>query len=961
MIGTLGTRPALAVWFGLAAALAACSAAPKSSDEAADLGLAGGGTLADEGPSEDAAAADLGPAVGPAPDADTRGPRLNSLIPNRGPLAGGTVIRIVGTGLLEGTVVHIGERECLGVTYVSDTHLDCTTPQGFAEGPVSVTLRWSSGGSPSRVEEAFTYFVPVEVSALTPDRGPVRGGTEVTIDGTGLVEPTDVRVGGTLANVTREDDHRLHIVVPEGLPGPADVIVRNVNGEVRLPGAYTYFEPLLVSGLTPRWGYTRGGTEVDIAGTGLVAESEVRFGDAPGTVRESRLGRTHLTVLTPPAEPGLRPVTLENVNGSWRSEDAFLYVNDDDAGFSLVGVAPSRVAAAGGEPFDVGGAGFTAATVVAVDGQTVECALENPHILHCVAPEHAVGPVDVTVTEAGETLTLPGGLTYYSRVDIYRLRPARGAVAGGTFVEVSGEGFTENMTLTLDGSPFTVVEFVDEGTVWAVSPPGRPGLVTAGAATPDDAVLLPEAYEYFDPVSRFGGVFGEPIAGAVNVTVLDAYTGEPIVGATAMAEPEGDGGGELLTGTTDAQGQVVLSGKIVLPTQRVTAAAPDYEVTTVDHVGVENVTVYLFPHHPPSGGGGGGGGPIPNCVVSGEISGLGLLEKPIEGVLVALVDTTHASPFNRMTNLPAEPNGVLTEDGPFEVVVKPGEMAIIVTAGIVSRHDYDAYRGGRLDYWALHDALTPIAMGVQRFISLSPGQDIDGLEIAIDRPMDVEIPAVQVNPPIGGPDAPYNYEAWALLDFGAEGYWELDVHGFGATPDLMMAHLPDIRGWDADIQYLWMFWGHPGDRFRIAPPYTLTSLEMRDITAGVRAEPVASLAVIDTPADDTPLGVERTIRWHWADGTTGEPTAPPEATVLTIDSPEGLALWTYVVPGDQTEAVLPVLPADVMPGGLVDDQMRLTVVPFVSEAGLNYGDFTYDDLSYYARRSYSVSTRIFRP
>lgn len=932
--------------------------------EATDFGVVGPESAT---PDEDAAAepASFDASTAPEEDADRRGPRLNSIFPNSGPLAGGTPIRVVGTGFLEGTVVHIGERECGDVVIANENHIDCTTPPGFAPGPVSVTLRWSVGGVPERSEGAFTYYVPVAVTGVTPDRGPARGGTEIAIDGDGFIEGTEVRFGPTLARATFVDEHRLTVLVPAGEPGPVDLTVRNAFGEVRVAAGYTYFEDLVVLGLEPRWGSTAGGTEVGLRGAGLVLGGTVQFGDAEATLVRSELERTRLVVTSPPGRAGLVPVAVDNVNGAWRGVDAFLYIDEAATDFAVIGVVPSRVAAAGGDTFEVGGAGFDATATVTVDGVPVVCTLTNPHILRCEAPPHPAGAVDVVVEQGGERRVAEGALTFFEKVDIYTVRPNRGAVAGGTLVEVRGEGFTEDMNLTLDGEPLGVVEFVDSGTLWAVTPPGRPGLVAVGAQTTEDQVLLPEAFEYFNPASRFGGVWGDPINGAVNATVLDAYSGDPIVDATVITmpapgeEPRPDEG--IIVGTTDVQGQVVLSDKVVGPPQNVTACAVDYECGTIERQTSENVTLYLVPHNPPSGGGGGGGDPIPNSRLAGTVSGLGDLAKPLDPyVLLAFVDTTHSSPYNRRVNLPAEPNGVLSEDGPFEIMVKPGEMAAIVTAGIVLSEDFDRYRSGAMGYWEFHETMFPVAMGFQRFISLSPGEGLEGLELVIDKPMDVDVPVTQVNPPVGG-DSPYVFEAWPFLDFGAEGFWEIDSKGFGETPDMTVTHLPDIRGWDLDIQYQWILWGHSGEQLQVRLPYTVTTEKVRDITAGLRVDPVASLALVDRPSDGVPLGPERRIEWHWADGVTGEPTTPPDATVLTIDSADGLPLWTYVAPGGITEVELPRLPEDVQPGGLVQDTMILTIVPFIGERPLNYGDFTYEELGYWARHSYSATTVTFEP
>ncbi|MEZ4468256.1 MAG: hypothetical protein R3F43_28430 [bacterium] len=44
-------------------------------------------------------------------------------------------------------------------------------------------------------------------------------------------------------------------------------------------------------------------------------------------------------------------------------------------------------------------------------------------------------------------------------------------------------------------------------------------------------------HNYFDPITRFGGVWGEPIDGAVNVTVLNAGSGQPEAGPSCCCWP----------------------------------------------------------------------------------------------------------------------------------------------------------------------------------------------------------------------------------------------------------------------------------------------------------------------------------------------------------------------------------------------------------------------------------------
>ncbi|MSP74330.1 MAG: hypothetical protein EXR76_19540 [Myxococcales bacterium] len=898
-------------------------------------------------------------------DADRRGPVLNSLIPSRGPLVGGTVIRLVGSDFLPGLVVQIGEDSCLGITVVSESHVQCTVPPGFSPGAVDVTARWPAGGRPAHLADGFTYFDPVVVFGISPDRSPSRGGIEVTVTGGGFLDPTEVRIGGTVARSEFIDDQTLLAIVPAGVAGSVDVVVRNTSGSVTLSGGFTYFEDLVVSGLSPVWGTIDGGTEVALVGAGLTLESRVTFGGALAETIASDLDRTRLRVLSPRFEAGIVDVQVQNGNGTFIGPAAFLYVDPAVVEFGVLGVVPRRVSAEGGDTIVVGGSGFDPATTVEIEGAALACTLLNPAVIECRTGAHATGFVDVTVVSGPNRAELPRALEYYDRVEVRILRPDRGAMAGGTLVEVVGVGFTPDMLLTLDGEPFDLFEFVDAQHIFAFTPQGRPGLASLTASTPADQTALPEAYEYFDPTSWFGGVWGLPIDGALNVVVLDAYSGDPIPLATIMAVPVSlpmpGNEPEILTGLTDEFGQVVLSSKTLSPPQNVTAAAAEHEVTTVEGVMTENVTIYMVPFDPPSGGGGDPRAETPNSAIAGNLTGLAALEKPLDPdlMLAAFVTTTHSSQTNRRANPWPGEGGLLLEDGPFDIISRPGELAVIATGGIIRRADYEDFRDGRIGFWDLHETVVPLAMGFQRFISISPGVRVEGLEVVLDRPMEVVSPVTLVGPSGGVPGAPDQFEAWPFLDFGAEGYWEIDDRALGDTPALLLRHLPDIRDWDADISYDWIALAHANSDTWYSDPYTVTTERTRDVTEGVNIGPFVPVALPVSPLSMGTLDLDNVIEWSLAPGFADEPM-PPHATVLSIESEQGLPLWTYITPPGTTSVRLPVLPDEVLPAGLTaEGRMVLTIVPLGLDGGLNYEDFTYEDLGFRRRTTYSFTQVLF--
>jgi hypothetical protein len=443
---------------------------------------------------------------------------------------------------------------------------------------------------------------------------------------------------------------------------------------------------------------------------------------------------------------------------------------------------------------------------------------------------------------------------------------------------------------------------------------------------------LPSGYTYFDPISRFGGVWGDPIRGAVNVTCIHAMTGMFLEEVAVLAISEEDD--THVEGLTNAQGQVVLSEEGLRGPLNITAAKEGFEVTTVEDVESANITIYLTPNTsemgpPPPG--------VLPATLRGTVTGLDLLPKPDrESVVnVIVIETTHSSPYNRSQLPPPGPGGLLFEDGPFEIIARPGELAIIATAGALDRAVLTQYENGELDYWSMRQSLEPASMGLRRFISASPGIALDGLDVEIDHPMDLELPIDLDNPPAGGAGGPEYYAALVRLNLGAEGYWEIDTQAFDLQPALLMPRLPRLDGWDADITYY--FFGLALSATNSQTPMSVTVEETRDVEGGV----------LITPFVGGPIR-RRSRRWcaagavrAWSTGTrTRDSTArstAPDGNLVLIEEPAFPApkpMWRYVTPGPVSEYEIPELPETAGSAGLSADLMYiLTIIPFYGWPG----------------------------
>jgi len=167
------------------------------------------------------------------------------------------------------------------------------------------------------------------VRDVSPDAGPVAGGTAVTIHGSGFTDAVAVTFAGRSARFTIGGDGSISTVTPQA-PGPAtvDVIVQLRSGETaRLANAFAYLDRPSVSGLSPATGSMRGGTWVTISGSALLRASQVRFGTTPASKLQV-VSDSQLRALSPQHAAGPVDVTVTTPGGTSATSngDRFTYL-----------------------------------------------------------------------------------------------------------------------------------------------------------------------------------------------------------------------------------------------------------------------------------------------------------------------------------------------------------------------------------------------------------------------------------------------------------------------------------------------------------------------------------------------------------------------------------------------------------------------------------------------------------
>jgi hypothetical protein len=873
----------------------------------------------------------LDPTLGAAMLADgftyTADVEITSVTPSRIPTEGGVQVAVAGRGFDEQTRVSFGGATGLRHTLVSPTLMRVITPPN-PKGPVDVRL--SNRDGIDLLPDGVTYFETLRIDAIRPSTGHTAGGEAAVVHGSGFEPGMLVEIGGapaTLASVNAAGT-KASIVTPPGAAGLADARIELATGEAALRADAFYYRADIgefsIVSVQPALGPVSGGVAATILGSGLDAPGlAVTFGGVAATIVDQGPGHAAVTVPAHPA--GVVDVAVaDGLGASDALVQAYSYVAD----LRIDSVAPGSGDVAGGASVLITGTGFVGVRSVLFGGLPAQFSVLNDSEIAATAPPHAPGSVDIVLKRDIETRRADAFI-YTDDIEVYGFSPVRGSVAGNTYVTIRGRGFSEPMHVTFDGVSAADLKILDSQTLAVRTPPHPTGqaevVVTRGAYS----VAAAELYSYFNPGSRFGGAWGNPIAGAVNVTVFE-QGGGPIADAYVQLSTRSDA---LYRGRTDANGMITLSGPQIFGEQTVTAIAAGYSSATVQHVDAENITLFLS--KPPQGNGTPPAGPPP-AVFTGNLIGLNKIAQPGPNEFqMAIVRTTRADPWARIPD--PGTGATLMSDGIYRLNSRAGDVAIIALGGI-----YDNST----------QTFRPIVMGVERYLVASAGQT-QTVDITLDIPLDQSLTFKITNAGLH-PDGPTANRVVPWLDFGFEGVF----NGFGyaeGTSDVIRAdNLPALSGELAGTSW-WAIGGSytNGNSFPLAEAF---KKNITDMSAVVHMPVLPPIARVTSPlSSQTPV-----------DGlVTFDLNSPvrPDFYYVSVTTFDRVTVWEAFIDGAATSFRFPDfpdfshLPAAQRPVPYPGGAYQLMIVG-VRERGTSIDNFSYANLSMDGWDSYSLWLQI---
>ncbi len=338
------------------------------------------------------------------------------------PLAGATVKLLASTSMAgpftpvpNGSPIMSPANRTNPDTTLPDGRFGWTTVPGYYEVQATKTGCGTTTSAPFEVPPPMVDLQlvlhcssapPPTITSLSRMSGPVAGGTQVTITGTGFSGATNVKFGTTPArSFTFKSSTQLVATSPAHAAGTVRISVTTPGGTTPTTSADLYkfvFPVPAVSSVSPASGPASGGTTVTVGGSGFTGATKVYFGTKTGTTVTVTAGGT-LTVKSPVGTSGTS-VNIQVVTPGGESPavtaDLFTYV----PGPTITSLSRTSGPVGGGTKVTISGTGFTTVKHVKFGTTTAESyTVSSSTSIIATSPAHVAAQVRISVTTAAGT------------------------------------------------------------------------------------------------------------------------------------------------------------------------------------------------------------------------------------------------------------------------------------------------------------------------------------------------------------------------------------------------------------------------------------------------------------------------------------------------------------------------------------------------------------------------------
>ncbi len=449
-------------------------------------------------------------------------PTLTGVFPPSGPVTAGNPLTLTGTSFRAGATVTVGGNACTSVSISSSTQITCYAPAGVP-GMADIVVT-NTDTQFATLVSGYTFEVAPAITSVSPTGGNTAGGTAIIINGSGFTAGAAINMGGAACNATLITTNQIFCTTTAHAAGTVSITVTNTDTQVgSLASAYTFEPPPTLAAVFPVSGSINGGTSLALSGTGFLTGITVSVGGSPCS-SVTLISSTQLTCTTPPHASGLVSLVVTNTdNQAATLSNSYTF----NAAPTMNSVSPVAGPITGGNTLTLTGTGYLAGATVSVGGSVCSSvSVVSTTQITCMAPIHAAGTVDVTVTNVdSQTGTLTNAYTYDPAPTLSSIVPPAGALGGGTTVTLTGSGFLAGASVTIGGAACGSINIISATSITCVTPAHAAATLNVTVTNTDtQSATLSASYTYeaAPTLSSVSPVAG-PLAGGTLITVTGTH------------------------------------------------------------------------------------------------------------------------------------------------------------------------------------------------------------------------------------------------------------------------------------------------------------------------------------------------------------------------------------------------------------------------------------------------------
>ncbi|MGG1877323.1 IPT/TIG domain-containing protein [Paenibacillus cisolokensis] len=427
-------------------------------------------------------------------------PEIVSVVEDRGTIDGGENVIINGRNFLLNPSVLFGTNSATDIEYIDSTKLIVRTPPGI-QGDTTIKVTNTDGQSATA---SYRYIANPVVTSITPEFGPIAGGTQVVITGDYFLPGAKVRFGDQVASVVSVTPKQIVVNTPPSATAQTvDVIITNSDATtVTVDQAYSYVNAPEIESISPNRGLTLGNENITINGHHFINGAKVYFNNT--LVVSDFISDVELSVITPTwSKAEFVNVKIVNPDGQetvLNSGYEYIYPKPE-----IESVSPNQGIVTGNLSVDIKGKHFlNGAKVFFDDVQLQNVVFYSNNQLRVRTPAWMnADTVDIKVVNPdGQEDIKVDGFTYElpAEVEISGINPTEGPLNGGTSVNITGNSLELATELYLNSEKVNIRS--NTGKILSFTTPRAtvPGKVDIKVMDRyGRETILPQAFEYLAP------------------------------------------------------------------------------------------------------------------------------------------------------------------------------------------------------------------------------------------------------------------------------------------------------------------------------------------------------------------------------------------------------------------------------------------------------------------------------